>query len=121
MIFLHFLFDEQGFFRFFARLRDYFLQKYYKRIVYTIIILSPLIFLINCDYSETENSFVFPVKYKEVAVEKANINGFKVNIPTDNAQCWNACLPCSIRQSKMGITNIELRGKDLEEGFRVRK
>jgi hypothetical protein len=104
-----------------ASLRNYFVKKFYKKAVYSIIVLFPLIFFINCNYSEIGKSLVFPVKYKEVVIEKTDINGILVNIPKDNAQCWNAPLPCSIRQSKIGITNIELRGKDLEDGFRVRK
>jgi hypothetical protein len=121
MIFLHWLVNENVNFRLFARLRNYFVKKFYKKAVYSIIVLFPLIFFITCDYNETISSLVFPVKYKEVAVDITDINGIKVNIPKDNAQCWNVGLPCSIRQGKIGITNIEQRGKDLEDGFRVRK
>jgi hypothetical protein len=61
-----------------------------------------------------------PVKYIEVELKEVAINNMQIYVPVSGQYCWNSALPCSIFQNNIGITNIELRGKDLSEGFRVK-
>lgn len=120
MILLHYLFYEFGLIHFFERHNKNLLKIYYVRIIYAVMIIFPFIFFLNCDFSEIRKSVVFPVKYKSASLKTITINNLKVNIPADNTFCWDACIPCSIFQNNIGITNIELRGKELKDGFRVR-
>jgi hypothetical protein len=120
IIILHFLFIELRVFGSPGTRIKIFLKMSYPKITSVALIILPVIFLINCDFGEIEKSIVFPVKYKSVPLKTVEINNLKVNIPEDNAQCWDACIPCSIFQSNMGITDIEMRGKDFNDGFRVK-
>jgi hypothetical protein len=120
-ILLHFLINELRILDLSGIWIKNFLKISYPKISSAVLIIFPLIFFINCDFGEIEKSIVFPVEYKSVPLKTVVINNFKVNVPEDNAQCWDACIPCSIFQSNMGITDIEMRGKDFKDGFRVKK
>jgi hypothetical protein len=121
MIILHFLFYELKLFHFLERQKKNLLKSFYARINYAILIIFPLIFFLFCDYSEMEKSIVFPVKYNSASLKTITVNNLRVNVPVDNTLCWDACIPCSVFQKNIGITNIEMRGKELKDGFRVKK
>jgi hypothetical protein len=121
MILLHYFFYEIRFSGFFNSYKVKFLKFNPARLFYALIIFYPFIFFLKCDYSELNKCIIFPVEYTRVTTKTVSINNFHVNIPTDNTYCWNAPIPCSILQKNIGITNIELRGNELKEGFRVRK
>jgi hypothetical protein len=121
MIYLHFFIYGLRIFENFRSGIKEFMRIIYKKFVYAVLIVFPLIFFVNCDYSETAKCIVYPAGYKTVPLNVVTINNLKVNVPEDNAQCWDACIPCSIFQNNIGITNIEMRGTDIKDGFRVKK
>lgn len=121
MILLHYLFCELRLFSFLNRYWEKFLKLYFEKLIYALIVLFPFVFLLKCDFSEIKKSIIYPVEYKEVTLKTVSVNNFEVKIPIDSTYCWNATIPCSLVQNNIGITNIELRGKGLKDGFRVRK
>lgn len=121
MILLHYLFCELSLFSFLRRYWEKFLKLYFEKLIYALIVLFPFGFLLKCDFSEIKKSIIYPVEYKEVILKTVSVNNFEVKIPIDSTYCWNAAIPCSLVQNNIGITNIELRGKGLKDGFRVRK
>lgn len=121
MILLHYLFCELSLFSFLRRYWEKFLKLYFEKLIYALIVLFPFGFLLKCDFSEIKKSIIYPVEYKEVTLKTVSVNNFEVKIPIDSTYCWNATIPCSLVQNNIGITNIELRGKGLKDGFRVRK
>jgi len=121
MILLHYFFYEIRLFSFFKRCRERFLKYYLEGLTYALIIFWPCLFFLKCDFNELKKCIVLPFDYKEVTIKTVSVNNFQVNIPVDNTYCWNSAIPCSIIQKDIGITNIELRGKELKEGFRVKK
>ena len=121
MILVHYFFYESGLLRFLNRYREKFLKLYFEKLIYGLIVLFPFVFLLKCDFSEIKKSIIYPVEYKEVTLKTVSVNNFEVSIPIDSTYCWNAAIPCSPIQNNIGITNIELRGKELKDGFRVRK
>jgi hypothetical protein len=88
---------------------------------YALLIISPSWYILKFNYLEIKHSIVFPVDYEKVTINKIQQNDFQLNIPADGNYCWNSEIPCSIFQKDIGITNIELRGEKLEDGFRGRK
>jgi len=120
MIFLHYFFYESGLLDLFTRFKEKFLKSYFPGLILALIVLCPFVYFLNFNYSELKKSTIFPVKYPVAACKSVSINNVKVNIPDDNTYCWNSPVPCSIIQNHIGITDIELRGKELEDGFRVK-
>jgi hypothetical protein len=121
MILMHLLVYEAGLFNFFNRFKERFLKFYFERFVYTLIIFLPLVLFLKNDFSEIKKCVIFPVDYREIKFKSVLVNNFQIKIPLDNTSCWNAAIPCSIIQNNIGITNVELRGKEIKDGFRVKK
>jgi len=88
---------------------------------YALLIIFPSWYILKFNYLEIKHCIVFPVDYEKVTINKIQQNDFQLNIPADGNYCWNSEIPCSIFQKDIGITNIELRGEKLEDGFRGRK
>jgi hypothetical protein len=63
--------------------------------------------------SVSQNTWLLPVPY--FSVERKAANGLPVvSQPTTGDQCWDSPLPCTYEN----MNRVELRGKDLREGFR---
>jgi hypothetical protein len=60
-----------------------------------------------------------PARFREVQGRQTEMNNFVVNIPADGTYCWNLPLPSSVIQKNIGITDIEMRGTQLKDGFRT--
>jgi hypothetical protein len=121
MIYLHYLFYETKLSLFFKEYRERFIKFYFARLIYAIIIIYPFVFFRNCDYGEIRKSIISPVDYHKVIYKTVSVNNIKISIPEEDTYCWNTTLPCSIFQNNIGITNIELRGNELKDGFRIKK
>jgi len=121
MIIMHLLFYEIKIFGFPGEKIKSFLKTCFPGFIYTVLIIFPLVFFVNCNFGEIGKSLVKPADYKTVQVEAIIVNNLKVNVPLENDQCWNTCIPCSFYKNNIGMTNIEMRGKDLKDGFRVKK
>jgi hypothetical protein len=121
IILIHFLLFEIRFFKSFQTGREKLLKFFCEKMLVVLIILFPFFFISKFDFVEIHKSILFPLEYKEASVKSVTINNIQVNIPIDNKYCWNATIPCSIIQNNIGITNVELRGDKLVDGFRVRK
>jgi hypothetical protein len=121
MIILHLLVYETGLFNSSGERLKNLTKTFYPGIIYTTLIVLPLIFLLSCDFSEIRKSTLSPVDYRSVPIKTIAVNNLKVNVPLNNDQCWNTCIPCSFLKNNIGITDIEMRGKDLKDGFRVKK
>jgi hypothetical protein len=61
-------------------------------------------------------ALLVPRPYSHVDLEKLPIGGGEINRPTGDGQCWDAPLPCS----NLPETGLEMRGRDIEDGYRVR-
>lgn len=86
-----------------------------------ILTFLALFFASKLFFSSISNCLIIPEKYKAISTHSVKFNNFSVQIPDDNKYCWDECLPCSIIQNNIGITNIEMRGKELTDGFRVKE
>jgi hypothetical protein len=120
MIFLHYFFYESRLLDIFKQYKEKFLKSYLPGAIVAMILLFPFVFFLNFNYSELKKSTIFPIEYPGTAYKSISINNVQVNIPDDNTYCWNSPVPCSIIQNHIGITDIELRGKELKNGFRVK-
>jgi hypothetical protein len=97
-------------------------EKIYKVLPVTapiLLVLISILFLFTLNLGGLRQSVFFPARFREVPCNKIKANNFIVNIPADGTYCWNSPLPCSIVQKDIGITDIELRGAQLKEGFRT--
>jgi hypothetical protein len=94
---------------------------HFSKFLYVLLIIFPAWFLLKFNFREIKRCLIFPAGYRNVPVKTIQINNLRVNIPSDSTYCWNSPLPCSVFQKDIGITNIEMRGKELKDGFRVRK
>lgn len=61
----------------------------------------------------------FPLSYaiKDTQFDKVNIDAIDVYIPKEKGQCFDHELPCT----PAIINNLELRGEDISDGFRIRQ
>jgi hypothetical protein len=84
-----------------------------------LLVLFSVWFILKLDYKGFKECIIFPVRFKEVPYNRVDLNNFIINIPEDGTYCWNVPLPCSVIQKHIGINDIEMRGPDLEYGFRV--
>ena len=119
MIILYYLIYESGLSDYFNRYKENFLKFYFTRLIYAVIIFYPFVFFLKYDFREIKKSIMVPFEFKEVKFKTVTVNNFQVRIPEDNTYCWNVPVPCSVIQNNIGITNIELRGKELKDGFKV--
>ncbi len=121
MILLQLLSEKLRNLQFFIKGKKIFSRNLISIFFYALLIIFPSWYILKFNYLEIKQSIVFPVDYEKVTINKIQQNNFQVNIPADGNYCWNSEIPCSIFQKDIGITNIELRGEKLEDGFRVRK
>jgi len=77
------------------------------------------LFLFTLNFKGLKQCAFFPASFREAPYKQTEVNNFIVNIPVDCTYCWNSPLPCSIVQKNIGITNIEMRGTQLKDGFRT--
>ena len=70
------------------------------------------------DYKEIRETTFLPEQYKTVPIKEVMMNNILLVLPADSTNCWNSPLPCSLFQKDIGVTSIELRGRDLQSGFR---
>jgi hypothetical protein len=103
---------------FFGRLKE----KLYKVLpgtasIFLVLISVLLLFMLN--FKGLRPCAFFPARVRDVNCNQTKVNNFTVNIPAEGTYCWNSPLPCSIVQKNLGITNIEMRGMQLKDGFRA--
>jgi hypothetical protein len=84
-----------------------------------LLVLISVLFLFTLNFMGLKQCAFFPASFREAPYEQTEVNNFIVNIPIDCTYCWNSPLPCSIVQKNIGITNIEMRGTQLKDGFRT--
>jgi hypothetical protein len=97
------------------------LQYLFPKTVSVFLLLFSSYFFIKLNYKEIDRCMIYPAGFREVAYKTVQMNNFKLNIPVDSTYCWNIPLPSAPVQKNIGVTNIMLRGNDLENGFRALK
>jgi hypothetical protein len=84
-----------------------------------LLVLISVLFLSMINFMGLRHCAFFPARVRDVTCNQTKVNNFTVNIPAEGTYCWNSPLPCSIVQKNLGITNIEMRGMQLKDGFRA--
>ena len=103
---------------FFGRVKE----KMYKVLPGTasiLLVLISVLFLFTINFKGLRQCAFFPARFRDVTCNQTKVNNFIVNIPADGTYCWNSPLPSSIVQKNIGITDIEMRGTQLKDGFRT--
>jgi hypothetical protein len=62
-------------------------------------------------------NLILPKEYQTISYKKAEVNGMQIKVPEKKGRCWNAGLPCTPYLEE----GLELRGKMLKEGFKIRQ
>lgn len=66
--------------------------------------------------SRTTFSLLWPAPYQKAAIEVTQIGKVKTRVALGDGRCWNEPIPCTLPDPHPGL---ELRGKNIEDGFRT--
>jgi hypothetical protein len=81
------------------------------------VILQLVALFILVKPKEVISHFITPSPPPVVQTKSIQLNGRQIFIPSNGNQCWDAELPCTPQIDSL----LEWRGKEISEGFRMRK
>jgi hypothetical protein len=68
-------------------------------------------------YSRFAKNIFLPERMPQFPLKKQKLNDLEIYVPTTDDRCFDSPLPCTPYLN----SDLEMRGKNLEDGFRIKK